>query len=453
MTPPRRPRRQGTPRPRERRPSRPTREAAGLPPRGRRPVGGERSIAPPCGKPRPPPGRGRPGPVARPGRGDRDRSRAPVERAGRARPGTAGPARVRQERLAPAPATTVPGPQGATRLAGRSESGRRRGLRRGVLPGTDRAAGSGQRPTRPTVRPTRRRPADPRPRERAATGDRGTTGPPGRSRVPKPARAAADGGSEAARRGSAAAAEQGVERSRAGLETGRGGAHPGGAGVGRRRGGAGPGAARGSRRDRVEVDGSRVVLDERRRYWLLNKPAGVVSTAADPAGRPTVVSMVPDQPRVFPVGRLDRDTEGLLLLTNDGPLAYRLTHARYGSRSATWPRSSGSPPTPRAPAQGGGAGGRLRQAGRVRVVAGSGRRRMVEVVLVEGRNREVRRLLDVVGAPVRRLVRTAVGRSASPAWPRGVPATAPRGDPEALQGNRTMNSLINLSTWRHSLCR
>ena len=82
--------------------------------------------------------------------------------------------------------------------------------------------------------------------------------------------------------------------------------------------------------DRVEVDGSRVVLDDRRRYWLLNKPAGVVSTAADPEGRPTVVGMVPEQPRVFPVGRLDRDTEGLLLLTNDGPLAYRLTHARYG---------------------------------------------------------------------------------------------------------------------------
>ena len=59
---------------------------------------------------------------------------------------------------------------------------------------------------------------------------------------------------------------------------------------------------------RVEVDGSRVVLDERRRYWLLNKPAGVVSTAADPEGRPIVVGMVPEQPRVFPVGHLDRDT-------------------------------------------------------------------------------------------------------------------------------------------------
>jgi 23S rRNA pseudouridine2605 synthase len=162
--------------------------------------------------------------------------------------------------------------------------------------------------------------------------------------------------------------------------------------------------------DRVEVDGSRVVLDERRRYWLLNKPAGVVSTAADPEGRPTVVEMVPEQPRVFPVGRLDRDTEGLLLLTNDGPLAYRLTHARYGIEKRYLAEVE------RLPAD---APGRLRtgveledgvaKPTRVRVVAGSGRRRMIEVVLVEGRNREVRRLLDAVGAPVRRLVRTAVG--------------------------------------------
>ncbi len=162
--------------------------------------------------------------------------------------------------------------------------------------------------------------------------------------------------------------------------------------------------------DRVTVDGSRVVLDERRRYWLLNKPAGVISTAADPSGRPTVVGLVPDQPRVFPVGRLDRETEGLLLLTNDGPLAYRLTHARYGVEKRYLAEVERLPAD--APA-------RLRkgvelQDGlakpvRVRVVAGTGRRRMIEVVLVEGRNREVRRLLEAVGAPVRRLVRTAVG--------------------------------------------
>ena len=162
--------------------------------------------------------------------------------------------------------------------------------------------------------------------------------------------------------------------------------------------------------DRVTVDGSRVVLDERRRYWLLNKPAGVISTAADPSGRPTVVGLVPDQPRVFPVGRLDRDTEGLLLLTNDGPLAYRLTHARYGVEKRYLAEVERLPAD--APA-------RLRKGVeledglakpiRVRVVGDAGRRRMIEVVLVEGRNREVRRLLEAVGAPVRRLVRTAVG--------------------------------------------
>jgi 23S rRNA pseudouridine2605 synthase len=163
-------------------------------------------------------------------------------------------------------------------------------------------------------------------------------------------------------------------------------------------------------RDRVEVDGSRVVLDQRRRYWLLNKPAGVVTTASDPEGRPTVVQLVPEHPRVFPVGRLDRETEGLLLLTNDGELAYRLTHARFGVEKRYLAEVD------RLPA---GALARLRQgveladgparAERARAVAGSGRRQMVEVVLVEGRNREVRRMLDAVGAPARRLVRTAVG--------------------------------------------
>ena len=163
-------------------------------------------------------------------------------------------------------------------------------------------------------------------------------------------------------------------------------------------------------RDRVALDGSQVVLDTQRRYWLLNKPAGVVSTAADEKGRPTVVQLVPERPRVFPVGRLDRDTEGLLLLTNDGPLAYRLTHARYGVEKRYLAEVERLP---------GNAISRLlagvtledglAKAERARLVAGSGRRRMVEVVMVEGRNREVRRLLDAVGAPVRRLVRTAVG--------------------------------------------
>src|SRR5213592_1063698 len=81
--------------------------------------------------------------------------------------------------------------------------------------------------------------------------------------------------------------------------------------------------------DRVEVDG-REVAPQRVAYRLLHKPAGVVTTARDPQGRPTVVELVPGEPRVVPVGRLDVDTTGALLLTNDGPLAHWLAHPRYG---------------------------------------------------------------------------------------------------------------------------
>src|SRR5438128_8035967 len=81
-------------------------------------------------------------------------------------------------------------------------------------------------------------------------------------------------------------------------------------------------------RDRVEVDGKEVAR-QRLRYVLLHKPAGVVTTARDPQGRPTVVGLVPAEPRVVPVGRLDVDTTGALLLTNDGGLAHRLAHPRY----------------------------------------------------------------------------------------------------------------------------
>lgn len=163
-------------------------------------------------------------------------------------------------------------------------------------------------------------------------------------------------------------------------------------------------------RDRVEVDGSRVVLDQRLRYWMLNKPLGVVSTADDPRGRPTVVEMVPEEPRVYPVGRLDRDSEGLVLLTNDGELANRVTHPRYGVEKRYLAEVERLPVSAIARVQ---QGVELEdgpaRAERARVVAGSGRRRMIEVVMVEGRKREVRRMLEAVGAPVRRLVRTAIG--------------------------------------------
>ena len=162
--------------------------------------------------------------------------------------------------------------------------------------------------------------------------------------------------------------------------------------------------------DQVEVDGSRVVLDERLRYWMLNKPLGVVSTADDPKGRPTVVEMVPEDPRVVPVGRLDRDTEGLILLTNDGELANRLTHPRYGVEKRYLAEVEHLPGNAvRKIQQGIELDDGVARAKRARVVGSSGRRRMIEVVMVEGRKREVRRLLEAAGAPVRRLVRTAIG--------------------------------------------
>src|ERR671911_2976763 len=82
--------------------------------------------------------------------------------------------------------------------------------------------------------------------------------------------------------------------------------------------------------DEIEVDGVPVGVRPGLVHYLLNKPAGVVTTAADPQGRPTVLELVPTEPRVFPVGRLDYDTEGLLLLTNDGDLAHRITHPSFG---------------------------------------------------------------------------------------------------------------------------
>jgi 23S rRNA pseudouridine2605 synthase len=165
------------------------------------------------------------------------------------------------------------------------------------------------------------------------------------------------------------------------------------------------------RADRVEVDGGRVPLDPELRYLALHKPRGVVTTARDPQGRPDVSRYYPEGVRVFPVGRLDRDTEGLLLLTNDGELANRLLHPRYGVEREYLAEVEGRP-TERAltalrrgveledgPAR----------AVSARRVGGSGERGAVRVVMTEGRKREVRRLLAAVGLPVRRLVRVRVG--------------------------------------------
>jgi 23S rRNA pseudouridine2605 synthase len=155
-----------------------------------------------------------------------------------------------------------------------------------------------------------------------------------------------------------------------------------------------------------------VVVDSTRVYWLLNKPAGYVTTARDPQGRPTVLELVPSEPRAFPVGRLDLETEGLLLFTNDGELAELLTHPRHGVEKTYLAEVDGVP---------GPAALRALRAGvelddgparavRARLVqesrdGGSA----IEIVLKEGRKRIVRRMCSEIGHPVRRLVRTRIG--------------------------------------------
>lgn len=162
---------------------------------------------------------------------------------------------------------------------------------------------------------------------------------------------------------------------------------------------------------RVEVDGVPLPVRPGLVYYLLYKPPGVVSTAADPHGRPTVVDLVPRDPRVYPVGRLDADTEGLVMLTNDGDLASRVAHPRYGITKTYLARVQGIPGRAalRALTDGVDLEDGPAHARQARLVARQGSEALVEVIMGEGRKREVRRLLAAVGHPVRALVRTAIG--------------------------------------------
>src|SRR3954452_9249035 len=156
-------------------------------------------------------------------------------------------------------------------------------------------------------------------------------------------------------------------------------------------------------RDRVEVDGQPVSL-QRLLYRLLYKPSGVVTTASDPQGRPTVVELVPAEPRVVPVGRLDADTTGALLLTNDGDLAHRLAPPRYGVEKVYEATVEREPDDAALGALAAGVeldDGRTAPA-RVRRLAPH----RIELSIHEGRNRQVRRMLDAVGHPVTTLHRS-----------------------------------------------
>lgn len=165
---------------------------------------------------------------------------------------------------------------------------------------------------------------------------------------------------------------------------------------------------------RVDPTAARITVDDAPAptapglvYYLLNKPSGVVTTSDDPQGRPTVISLVPGEPRVFPVGRLDRATEGLLILTNDGELSHLLSHPSHGVVKEYLAQVNGDP-SPQAVRQ-------LREGvllddgmtapARVsRVEAG-----MLRIAIHEGRNRQVRRMCTAVGHEVIRLVRTRIG--------------------------------------------
>ncbi len=163
--------------------------------------------------------------------------------------------------------------------------------------------------------------------------------------------------------------------------------------------------------DLIEVDGAPVGIRPGLVYYLLNKPPGVVTTARDTHGRRTVMDIVPAEPRVFPVGRLDVDTEGLLLLTNDGELANRVAHPSMGVDKEYLAEVDG-------------AGGRGVSPAAIRtlrrgVELDDGRTAPAKVTqpspgvlrmtIHEGRNRQIRRMCEAVGHPVRRLVRVRIG--------------------------------------------
>lgn len=160
--------------------------------------------------------------------------------------------------------------------------------------------------------------------------------------------------------------------------------------------------------DRIEVDGAPVGVRPGLVHYLLNKPAGVVTTARDTHRRPVVTELVPATPRVFPVGRLDIDTEGLILLTNDGDLANRIAHPRHGVDKEYLAEVAGG----------------VVSAGAIRALrdgielddgmtapakVSQPSPGLLRITIHEGRNRQVRRMCEAVGHPVRRLVRTRIG--------------------------------------------
>lgn len=168
-------------------------------------------------------------------------------------------------------------------------------------------------------------------------------------------------------------------------------------------------------RDTVEVDGRRVSLPESFTYLLLNKPTGCVTTTDDPRGRKTVLDFLDDDaPRLWPVGRLDMDSSGALLLTNDGKLTHRLTHPKFEARKRYVVEVQGTLHADDAGLASMRDGMRLPsgdrlQPARIDVLGHPGDRTRLEVVLTEGKNRQIRRMFEAIDHPVTSLKRLAIG--------------------------------------------
>lgn len=165
--------------------------------------------------------------------------------------------------------------------------------------------------------------------------------------------------------------------------------------------------------DRIEVDGAVVTWDTAAVHYLVNKPLGVLSAASDDRGRRCVTDLVPAGLRVYPVGRLDADSEGLIIVTNDGELTHRLTHPSWGVEKEYLAHVDG------VPARGAlarlRAGVELDDGPTAPAVVSMPQPSVLRIVIHEGRNRQIRRMCDSVGHPVLRLVRTRIGPLADPA--------------------------------------
>ena len=161
----------------------------------------------------------------------------------------------------------------------------------------------------------------------------------------------------------------------------------------------------------VAIDGVPLPIAPNLAFYLVYKPVGTVSTADDPQGRPTVVDLVPREPRVYPAGRLDANSEGLMVLTNDGDLTLLVTHPRYGIHKTYVVLVDGTvePATLRQLRHGVELDDGPAAAVSAKIVDQSEGRALVEITMAEGRKRIVRRMFGAVGHPVERLVRTAVG--------------------------------------------